>query len=59
MEKLNYLTIEETLEGLKKGTFSSEDVTKACLAAIKNTDKKVKSFITVVEDRIRLLRVEY
>ena len=50
MDKLNHLTIEETLKGLKKGEFTSIDVTKACLKAIKALDDRVKSFITVVED---------
>ncbi|MFC1755955.1 Asp-tRNA(Asn)/Glu-tRNA(Gln) amidotransferase subunit GatA [Patescibacteria group bacterium] len=50
MDKLNHLTIEETLEGLREGDFTSVDVTKACLEAIKTLDEKVKAFVTVVEE---------
>ncbi|MFA5021907.1 MAG: Asp-tRNA(Asn)/Glu-tRNA(Gln) amidotransferase subunit GatA [Patescibacteria group bacterium] len=47
---LNELTIKEANEGLKKKDFSSLELTKACLAQIKKTDDKIKSFITVTSD---------
>jgi len=50
MKKLNQLTIEETVEGLKKKDFSSEEVTSACLKTIKELDKNIKAFVTVTED---------
>ena len=49
MSDLNKLTIEETVAGLKKGDFSSEEVTGACLDQIKKYDKKIKAFVTVTE----------
>lgn len=47
--KLNQLTILEALDGLKKKKFSSLELTQACLAQIKKTDKKLNAFITVCE----------
>jgi aspartyl-tRNA(Asn)/glutamyl-tRNA(Gln) amidotransferase subunit A len=47
---LNELTIKQANEGLNKKDFSSVELTKACLAQIKKTDDKIKSFITVTED---------
>ena len=46
---LNEFTIKETIKGLKKKEFSSEDVTKACLSAIKSKDKEINAFITVTD----------
>lgn len=46
---LNYLTIKEALEGLKKRKFSSVELTKACLEQIKKYDKEINAFITVRE----------
>jgi aspartyl-tRNA(Asn)/glutamyl-tRNA(Gln) amidotransferase subunit A len=46
---LNKLTISETLEGFKKNDFSSEEVTKDCLAKISQSNKQLNSFITVFE----------
>lgn len=47
ISNLNQLTIVEALEGLKKKQFSAEELTKACLARIKEVDEKIKAFITV------------
>ncbi len=43
-------TIAELAEGLKKGDFSSEELTKSFLQRIKQYDSKLNSFITVSED---------
>jgi aspartyl-tRNA(Asn)/glutamyl-tRNA(Gln) amidotransferase subunit A len=48
--QLNELTILEASKGLKNKEFSSVELTKACLKRIKETDSKIKSFITVTED---------
>ncbi|MFZ2664306.1 MAG: Asp-tRNA(Asn)/Glu-tRNA(Gln) amidotransferase subunit GatA [Patescibacteria group bacterium] len=50
MKNLNELTIIESIEGLKKKEFSSVDLTKACLNRIKALDKKIKAFVTIIED---------
>lgn len=50
MKQLNELTILETLEGLKSRKFTSTEITKACLAKIKELDDQIKAFITVTED---------
>jgi len=50
MKKLNELTIIEAIEGLKKKEFSSVDLTKACLERIKESDNKVKAFVTICEE---------
>jgi aspartyl-tRNA(Asn)/glutamyl-tRNA(Gln) amidotransferase subunit A len=50
MKKLNELTIQEALEGLKKKEFSSVDLTKACIERIKEIDNKVKAFVTITEE---------
>ena len=47
MKKLNELTIHESIEGLKKGEFSSVQITEACLNQIRNVDKKIKALITL------------
>ncbi|MCK5487881.1 MAG: Asp-tRNA(Asn)/Glu-tRNA(Gln) amidotransferase subunit GatA, partial [Desulfobacterales bacterium] len=43
-------TIAELAEGLKKGDFSSEELTKSYLERIKKYDAELNSFITVSED---------
>lgn len=43
-------TIAELAEGLKKGDFSSEELTKNFLQRIKQYDPELNSFITVSED---------
>ena len=45
--KLNELTISQASEGLQNREFSSVELTQACLDRIKNTDDKIKSFITL------------
>lgn len=47
--KLNELTIKEASEGLKKGKFTSLDLTKACLERIREVDKKINAFLLVDE----------
>ncbi len=47
MKKLNELTIHEAIAGLKKGEFSSLQITEACLNQINNVDKKIKALITL------------
>lgn len=47
--ELNKLTILQAHEGLKKKKFCSEELTKACLNEIKNKDKDIHAFITVLE----------
>lgn len=47
--ELNQLTIKQAHEGLKKRKFSSVELTKACLARIKNLNPKLNAFITVCE----------
>ncbi len=49
--QLNNLTIEEAHKGLAENRFSSLDLTKGCLARIKKIDNKVKSFITITEEK--------
>lgn len=49
MTDLNSLTLLEALEGLKTLQFSSVELTKACLSAVKKHDKKIKAFVTVTE----------
>ena len=50
MKSLNELTLLEAIAGLKSGDFTSVEVTKACFAKIKELDKKIKAFVTTVED---------
>lgn len=45
------LDIRRAGEGLRKKEFSSVELTKECLDRIKETDEKLKSFITVTEDQ--------
>ena len=46
---LNGLTIKEAKEGLKSKKFSSVELTKSCLEQIKNYNKDLNAFITVIE----------
>lgn len=46
---LNELTIYEAHEQLQAGKIKSVDLTKACLARLKEVDSKVKAFLTVTE----------
>ncbi len=50
MPKLNELTIVQAHEGLKKKEFSSEDLTRACLARIEEVDEKIGAFLTVTKE---------
>jgi len=47
---LNKLTLLEAFIGLREKKFSSEELTKDCLKQIKNTDEKIRAFLTVDED---------
>jgi len=47
MKKLNQLSIVDTIEGLKKSSFTAVQIVSDCLGAIENHDGKVKAFITV------------
>lgn len=47
---LNELTIAEARKGLDEKTFSSVDITKACLARIAERNQDINAFITVLEE---------
>lgn len=47
--KLNELTLFAASEGLKKGQFSSVELTKACLVRIRQVEPQINAFITVCE----------
>ncbi|MBT4120789.1 MAG: Asp-tRNA(Asn)/Glu-tRNA(Gln) amidotransferase subunit GatA [Candidatus Magasanikbacteria bacterium] len=47
--ELNRLTIIECHDGLKKGDFTSVELTQACLDRIKKRNKKINAFISVFE----------
>jgi len=49
--ELNYLSIKEAVEGLKKKSFSAVELTQACLKRIKLLDKKIAAFLTLNEDQ--------
>jgi aspartyl-tRNA(Asn)/glutamyl-tRNA(Gln) amidotransferase subunit A len=44
------MKIRELADGLRAGKFSSEDLTRACLARIKERNDELNAFITVDED---------
>src|SRR3989338_4658413 len=46
---LNELTIKKAHEGLKKGDFSSVELTKSCLNAVKEKNKALNAVLTVCE----------
>lgn len=48
--QLHQLTIKEADDGLKAKKFSARELTESCLAQIKKTDDKVRSFITVTAE---------
>jgi aspartyl-tRNA(Asn)/glutamyl-tRNA(Gln) amidotransferase subunit A len=50
MKRLNELTIRESIDGLKKGDFTSYELTKACFDQIHTYDEKIKAFVTLVEE---------
>ena len=47
---LNTLTIQQCHDGLKKGDFTSVELTQACLGQIKKRNKKINAFISVFEN---------
>lgn len=47
---LNELTIKQAYEGLKKGDFTSVELTEACLKQIKKRNKELNAFISVFDD---------
>ncbi|MDO8509627.1 MAG: Asp-tRNA(Asn)/Glu-tRNA(Gln) amidotransferase subunit GatA [bacterium] len=47
---LNSLTIKEAMEGLRAKKFSAVDLTKSCLARIKERNSVINAFITVCEE---------
>jgi aspartyl-tRNA(Asn)/glutamyl-tRNA(Gln) amidotransferase subunit A len=49
-KKLNELTIFEATEGLKAGTFTSVELTQACIKQIEALDPELKAFVTLVKD---------
>lgn len=48
--KINELTIKEAQEKLGKGEITSVELTKACLARIKEIDRKIKACLIVCEE---------
>lgn len=50
MNTPNTLTITEALNALRARELSSEELTKACLSAIKEKNEKLNSFLTVCEE---------
>ncbi len=48
--KLNELTLQDALEGLQTKTFSSVELTRACLDQIKNSNKKINAYLLVLEE---------
>ncbi|HCX27579.1 MAG TPA: Asp-tRNA(Asn)/Glu-tRNA(Gln) amidotransferase GatCAB subunit A, partial [Candidatus Portnoybacteria bacterium] len=48
--ELNKLTIKQAHEGLKKGEFTSVELTKACLAEIKKRNGELNAVLTVCEE---------
>ncbi len=55
---LNELTIRQAYEGLKKGDFSSVELTDACLDRIAERNEEINAFITVTADSARKEAVE-
>lgn len=53
MGELNKLKIGQAAEGLREGKFSSEELLDDCLAAVKERDGAINSFITVDEEGAR------
>ena len=51
MEEFYKLSIKEKLKGLAESTFSSLELTESYLQRIKKIDKKINSFITVLEEK--------
>ena len=47
---LNYLTISEATAGLRAKTFSSRELTEACLGKIKKHNQQINAYLTLTED---------
>lgn len=47
---LHQLTIKEVKDGLKSKNFSSVELTKACLARIKQVEPAINAFVTICEE---------
>lgn len=47
--KLNQLTLHQALDGLQKGTFSSVELTQACLAEIERLNPSLNIYLTLNE----------
>lgn len=52
-DKLNQLTLKQTIEGLKKGKFSSAELRQSFVKRIKEVEKKIFSFTEVVSQENR------
>ncbi len=50
MNKLNELTLKESLDGLKSKKFSSVELTKACLDQIEIAEPKINAYVTITKD---------
>ncbi|MBI4262364.1 Asp-tRNA(Asn)/Glu-tRNA(Gln) amidotransferase subunit GatA [Candidatus Uhrbacteria bacterium] len=50
MRKLNTLSLIEASEALQKKEISSEELTRACLSAIKEKDSTIHAFLTVTDE---------
>ena len=48
---LHKLSLNQQLEGLKKGDFTSTELTSHYIARISEYDEQINSFITVTEDQ--------
>lgn len=51
--KLNQLTLHQALDGLKKGDFTSADLTKACLDQIEQVNMKLNIYLTLNENVLK------
>jgi aspartyl-tRNA(Asn)/glutamyl-tRNA(Gln) amidotransferase subunit A len=50
MTDLNKLTLKEARKGLEEKKFSSVELVQSCLGRIKLLDKKLNSFVTIIEE---------
>lgn len=55
MDKLHNLTIEESLNGLNNGEFSSVELTQSVFERIEKVEEKVKAYISLFKDEALLL----
>lgn len=49
--KLNELTLQQALEGLKTKEFTSRQITEDCLAQIKRVNSKINAYLLVLEEQ--------